>query len=163
MTDADWSGPLLELVKREHCNIPMGAWGFFFPVSIAVWRLADEMAGGHLGPVHAAWLDRASPVNSEVEVSDLTYLVRRAIQPTDPSQGPAFFGPGGAWLMEHLQGELLDAVEALAYAILEAVNREKAESGRLRPDDIGVVDSRLVEAVASLTYRAVRASERNAE
>ncbi len=163
VTDVDWSAALLDLVKREHCNIPMGAWGFFFPVSIAVWRLADEMAGGQLGPVHAAWLDRASPVDSEVEVSGSTYLVRRRLQPTDPSQGPAFFGSGGAWLMEHLQGELLDAVEALAYAVLEAVNRDRAESGRLRPDDIGVVDSRLVKAVASLTQRAVRGSERNAE
>jgi hypothetical protein len=163
MTDADWTGTLLDLVKREHCNIPIGAWGFFFPVSIAVWRLADEMAGGRLGPVRAAWLDRASPVDSEVEVSDSAYLVRRAIQPADPSEGPAFFGPGGAWLMEQLQGQFLDGVEALAYAVLEAVDREKAESGRLRPTDIGLIDSRLVEAVASLTYRAVRASERDAE
>jgi hypothetical protein len=162
MTDADWSNTLLDLVKREHCNIPMGAWGFFFPVSIAVWRLADEMAGGRLGPVRAVWLDRASPVNSEVEVSGSTYFVRRGVQPTDPSQGPTFFGSGGAWLMQHLQGELLDAVEALAYAVLEAANQAKAQSGRLQPQDICTVDSTLVRAVASLTHRAVLASELNA-
>jgi hypothetical protein len=152
---------LLELVRREHCNIPMGAWGYFFPVSIAVWRLADEMSGGRLGPIRAVWLDRASPVESEVEVSGTTYLVRRAIQASHPDEGPAFFGPGGAWLMEQMQGELLDAVERLAYAMLEAIDQPKAQSGRLRLADIGGVDPRPVEAVAILTERAVLATARN--
>ena len=163
MTDTDWSHTLLELVKREHCNIPMGAWGFFFPVSIAVWRLADEMASGRLGPVHAAWLDRAAPLGSEVEVTGPTYVVRRGLQAMDPTEGPAFFGAGGAWLVEHLQGELLDAVEALAYAVLSAADNEKAQAGRLRSIDIGMVDPALIEAVASLTLRAVHAGETNAE
>ena len=151
----EWGGRFLALVVREHCSLPIGAWGYFFPVCVAVWRLADAMAGGRLGPVRAVWVDKAAAVPSEVEVSGDTYMVRRATARSDVSEGPGFYGAGGSWLMEQMQGDMLGAVDRLAWAVLAAVDHGKAESGRLRPSDIGPIDPALVTAVVSLTRRAV--------
>jgi len=154
--EPDWSAVLLDLLKREHCNIPAGAWGFFFPVMVALWRLINRMTNGQTGEVHAIWVDKAADVPSEIEVFGDKYLVRRGVQEARVEDGPGFLGAGGTWLVAQVEGSLLEAVEKVAYAMVAAAPQEKALSGRLRPSDIAEVDPGLVTHLAALAGEAAR-------
>ena len=144
------AGLLASLVRKEHSNLPVGAWGFFFPVVLAVWRFLNITHPGALGEVHPRWADRSAAVPTEVEVSGDSYLIRHtAALSFDPTEGPVLLGPGGSWIAEEMSsGPLLDAVESLAYAVSGSIAQSLPRGGVLRLEQIPPPDRALVVEVA---------------
>jgi hypothetical protein len=149
---------LAELVRREHSNVPVGAWGFFFPVVIALWRFLNEASGGSLGRVRAIWADTAGPTHAELEVDGDQYLLRRGGSPSfDVSGGPMFIGPGGTWLMDQLvEGPLLDLVERVAYSVADSVPNIVKSKGSVSVGDVPPPDGALVSELALLAQQRLQ-------
>jgi hypothetical protein len=142
---ADRGAELGELIRLEHASVPPGAWGFFFPVTLAVWRLLQAARPTSAGEVHAFWTDGSIPVENELEVFGSKYLARRGTRSYDYCHGPVFAGPGGQWLMEVLENpDVLDAVEGIAYTIPQSVGRERVRAGIVALEDIPPPDRVLV-------------------
>ena len=131
------SHDLGELIRLEHSNVPPGAWGFFFPVTLAVWRYVVNRGVREAGEVHAFWTDSAVLVENEIEVRGLTYLSRRNARSHDYAEGPVFCGHGGQWLMHLLEPpEVLSAIEAVAYSVPHSIAQRVVRSGVVRLQDI---------------------------
>jgi hypothetical protein len=140
--------------------VPVGASGFFFPVSIAAWRYLQLVRPALAGDVHAFWTDHTVPLVNELEVSGMQYLARRGAQSYDYSHGPVFVGPGGTWLMDVLdRPDVMDAIEALAYAIWHAVGRDRIRRGALTLDEIPVPDADLTQRLEAALRSGVAGPE----
>ncbi len=143
--DMEPSQDLGELIRLEHSNIPPGAWGFFFPVALAVWRYVVNRGVQGANEVHAFWTDSTVSVANEIEVRGLTYMVRRNACSHDYAHGPIFCGPGGQWLMQLLEPpEVVSAVEAVAYSVPHSINQRVVRSGVVGLQDIPHPDASLV-------------------
>jgi hypothetical protein len=149
---------LADLIRREHSNVPVGAWGFFFPVVIALWRFLNDISAGRLGRVRAIWADVSGPTQAELEVDGDQYLLRRGGPPSfDVAGGPMFIGPGGTWLMDQLaEGALLDLVERVASSVADSVSPSAKSKGSVSIDEVPPPDPALVSNLAHLAERLLR-------
>jgi hypothetical protein len=160
-TPAERRDTLAELLRQEHSNVPVGAWGFFFPVTLAAWRFVNLVAEDTLGEVAAAWLDTSAPVPTEIEVVGDRYMLRHKQESDlDPESGPLFFGPGGDRLLRELQeGELLDAVEAMAFSILRSLPPRVKDRGVADVSDVPTPPADLLDRLSDELCSRFRTTE----
>ena len=149
---------LAELIRREHSNVPVGAWGFFLPVVIALWRFLNDISAGRLGRVRAIWADVSGLTQAELEVDGDQYLLHRGGPPSfDVAGGPMFIGPGGTWLMDQLaEGPLLDLVERVAYSVADTVSISAKSKGSVSIDEVPPPNPALTSALANLAEQLLR-------
>ena len=146
---------LAALLRQEHANVLSGAWGFFFPVVLAVWRYLNSVSAEALGEVHAVWTDTEAAVPTEIEVRGEKFVVtHRQELSFDPDEGPLFFGSGGTWLVGELEeGPFVEAVEAVAYDMLNRVPKGRLAEGPLSLREVPEADEALVDRLASTARR----------
>jgi hypothetical protein len=147
---------LAHLVWQEHARTPVGVWGFFFPVTVAVWRFLIETHDPRAGKVHALWHDQTVPLPNEFEIEGESYFARRGRCSFDPEKGPLFLGDGGNWLMELVEAPAVtDALEAVAYAVPDSIPMEHRSRLQIDPRHIPQPDARLVQDLATALQTAV--------
>ncbi len=126
------SARLMDLLRAELVNVPLDAWGFFFPCHVAVWKFIEVERPGVLGPINARFHGQ-----------------------------PVFIGKGATWFCQEL-GEVegyFDALEAIMYPLLRnatPILRQKViERGCFYPEELPDIDPAPVERLAELALHAV--------
>jgi hypothetical protein len=124
----------VELLRAELANIPVEHWGYFFPASVALWRLIEEARPGVLGEVSAGY-----------------------------DQEPFFKGKGSEWFVADLLNaeEIIDVIDGLMRDMVGRIPRSLLRRGFVQLGDVpsvGLVDvERLVTSTLKRVDEAARA------
>ena len=121
---SDRSAHLESLLRREFVSTPLAQWGFFFPVTVAVWRYIQAEWPGAVGELRCGF-----------------------------DTEPYFAGDGADWFIDSVLADerVLGPIERLAYAASAALPASAVSRGFAKDEDLAPLSAsdiaELVEAI----------------
>ncbi|HYI08042.1 MAG TPA: hypothetical protein VEK57_03130 [Thermoanaerobaculia bacterium] len=122
---------LRSLTLDELANVPIRNWGYFFPFMIAFWKYIEAQFPGTLGELRARYAEE-----------------------------PELEGYGAEWFLAEVMNheELLDIIEPMSYAILNALPGHVVARGFLERADFPPIPDHSFERLAAIIADEVRRS-----
>jgi hypothetical protein len=129
---SDRPAHLEALLRREFVSTPLAHWGFFFPVTVAVWRFIQSEWPGAVGELHCGF-----------------------------DTEPYFAGDGAEWFIDSVLADerVLNPIERLAYAASNALPQSAVSRGFIKQEELTALNARDVEQlVEALEFVATNRS-----
>lgn len=118
----------VDLFRAELSSIPIEHWGYFFPATVALWRIIEEIRRGVLGEVNAGY-----------------------------DEEPYFKGKGSEWFVSELLNaeEVMVVVDRLMRDTVARIPKELLASGSIRIGDVPSIEESDAERLVTVTLAFV--------